>query len=333
MKTGVSYFGNRMVEHFVSRDLPDIVAHHCTYVVHTFSENDLRFYKDTVGEMIRLTHQAGLKVYLDPWGVGGVFGGEAFSQFLLDNREAWQVNSKGEPVPGACLNSPEFKAMMRVWIDAAVDVGADVMFWDEPHFWQEGTPDQNIREWTCRCRVCLELFQEKYSERMPENLTTSVIEFRENVVMDFLSDLCTYAKEKGVQNAVCLSPFESESNGSTRWEKIAGIKSLDILGVTPFWSLFQKPLESFVGHYSRKVALLSERHGLVPQVWLQGFQIRVGNERDLIHAAHIAKENGIRNFAVWGFQGCGHMSSIRSDDPETVWRNIGEINWELKLGS
>ena len=58
-KTGVSYFGNQNPAHF-RRDLEDIIAHHCSFLVHMYSENDRSYYKGTLQEMIGLTREAGL---------------------------------------------------------------------------------------------------------------------------------------------------------------------------------------------------------------------------------------------------------------------------------
>ena len=49
LKTGVSYFGSRIQRH-VREDMRDIREHNCNFVVHTFSETDLEFYKDTMKE-------------------------------------------------------------------------------------------------------------------------------------------------------------------------------------------------------------------------------------------------------------------------------------------
>ena len=44
-KLGVSYFGVRNPDH-VARDLRRMAAAGCNAVLHTFSEDDLRFYSD-----------------------------------------------------------------------------------------------------------------------------------------------------------------------------------------------------------------------------------------------------------------------------------------------
>ncbi|MCL4396290.1 MAG: hypothetical protein M1482_16070 [Chloroflexi bacterium] len=86
METGIAYFGNRMPKHLVE-DINDIAEHGCTYMVHTFSENHWMYYHRTMQEIFEVTHRAGLEAWVDPWGVGHIFGGEA-------------VQPLGRPQPG-----------------------------------------------------------------------------------------------------------------------------------------------------------------------------------------------------------------------------------------
>lgn len=127
IETGVSYFANRWPGHF-ARDLDDIIAHGCTYIVHTFSENDVLFAPGTMAELFRMTDEAGLGCWADPWGVMGLFGGEAFSAFVPLHPDACQVLSTGQRAPAACPSAVETRAAMRLWIDAALDAGADTIF-------------------------------------------------------------------------------------------------------------------------------------------------------------------------------------------------------------
>ena len=124
IKTGISYFGNRNPRHFVS-DLEEILSHHCNFILHTFSENDQAYYRDTLRELVSLSKDAGLECYVDPWGMGRVFGGEAYSTFALKNRQACRVVPDGEPAPAACLNHPQFRELMHHWIADAAGIGAD----------------------------------------------------------------------------------------------------------------------------------------------------------------------------------------------------------------
>ncbi len=328
---GVSYFGNRILRHYIERDLPDILDHQCTYVLHTFSENDLKYYRDSMKKFTRITHDQGLEVYLDPWGVGGVFGGEAFSTFLLENRLTWQVTDKGTPVPAACLNSPKFRSLMRTWIDAAIELEADVVFWDEPHLYPSVGIAPEEGEWTCACFTCRDLFEKRYHKPMPQGVNDEVSEFQDDTIVGFLQDICDYSKSKGIRNAVCLSPLAEQTPRDARWEKVAGIESLDILGVTPFWVLSRENPEEFVGLYSRKIVNLTDRYGLQPQVWLQAFQIPFGREKEFVDAAEVAVRSGIQNVGVWGFQGCAHMSALSSERPELVWELVGDTFRDLRF--
>ena len=278
LKAGISYFGNRIPEHFTQRDLPDIVEHGCTYIVHTFSENDLQHYKASLKAMVSETHKAGLEVYLDPWGVGGIFGGEAYSNYLLQNTGTWQVRPDGSAVPMACLNAPGFREFIYEWIDAAVELNPDVIFWDEPHLYTGVGIELGTNDWACCCTICRKLFWEAWGIQMPLVPTTEVYEFRENTIVGFLSKMCSYVKTKGLRNAICLAPFDDVSHGIVNWEKVACIENLDILGVTPFWQFYQANQTPFFERFVDKVLALSQTYGLEAQVWLQAFLVPAGGE-------------------------------------------------------
>ena len=61
--------------------MADLAARGYTGVLHTFSENDLAYYRDTMRELVDVSHAAGLSVQASPWGLGRTFGGEAESRF------------------------------------------------------------------------------------------------------------------------------------------------------------------------------------------------------------------------------------------------------------
>ncbi len=62
-KTGISYFGNRNPRHFIS-DLEEILSHNCSFIVHTFSENDQEYYKETMRELLALSKDGKKKVHI-----------------------------------------------------------------------------------------------------------------------------------------------------------------------------------------------------------------------------------------------------------------------------
>jgi hypothetical protein len=106
MAIGTAYFGNR-IPHHVAEDMRDLAERGFTGVLHTFSENDLAHYPGTLGRIVEISRDAGLEVQLSPWGVGGIFGGEAETAFTARHHEAAQVLSTGRPTrPHAPTSQP-----------------------------------------------------------------------------------------------------------------------------------------------------------------------------------------------------------------------------------
>ncbi|MGH8975877.1 MAG: hypothetical protein ACRD0C_22045, partial [Acidimicrobiia bacterium] len=109
MAIGCSYFGNRILRH-VAADMEGLAAAGFTGVLHTMSENDLAYYRDTLARMVAISQQAGLEVQVGPWGLGRVFGGEAESEFVATHPEVGQVLDDGRRVAAGCLNQEPFRA-------------------------------------------------------------------------------------------------------------------------------------------------------------------------------------------------------------------------------
>ena len=68
MSAGVAYFGSRIPRH-VAADIEALAAQGFTGVLHTFSENDLAYYRETMGRIVAASHDSGLEVQIAPWGV------------------------------------------------------------------------------------------------------------------------------------------------------------------------------------------------------------------------------------------------------------------------
>jgi hypothetical protein len=122
MAAGVSYFGVRIARH-VRRDMADLATRGYTGVLHTYSENDLEYYRGTMREIVDASHAVGLTVQVSPWGLGRTFGGEAESRFVTFFPEECQVMDDGRRVAGACLNSVRYRAFCKEWADAVLDDG------------------------------------------------------------------------------------------------------------------------------------------------------------------------------------------------------------------
>ncbi|MDI6760816.1 MAG: hypothetical protein QMD05_08310 [Candidatus Brocadiaceae bacterium] len=338
MKLGASYFGSRHQEH-VRRDMEAMAEAGCNSVVHTLSEEDMTYYPETMAEVVRVSKEAGLEVFLDPWGVGRAFGGEAFSEFVSKNphcRQAITINGNGVGLGKACLNSQVFKDSMRDWIELAAGTGADGVFWDEPHlYYGELVPLFGKPQvvWACTCQTCQRLFLEEYRHEMPSDFNEEVKKFRQDTILRFIGSLCKAASGKGLRNALCIFPTLDPRYGVYEWEEAVKLEGLDVFGTDPYWLCFNKKMEDFVRDVSRTMVTLCAEHGREPQIWIQGFRVPAGREEEVGRAIKIAYGEGVRNIAVWSFQGSDCMSYLRSERPEVVWQKVSEAYRELKVKS
>src|SRR5438094_6909040 len=112
VSAGCSYFGVRIVRH-VRRDMADLAARGYSGVLHTFSENDIAYYRGTMREIVEASHAAGLVVQASPWGLGRTFGGEAESRFVAFHPDECQVLDDGRRVAGARLESAAYRAFCQ----------------------------------------------------------------------------------------------------------------------------------------------------------------------------------------------------------------------------
>lgn len=325
MELGISYFGNRIMRHF-RRDLEDIRARHFTYVVHTFSENDQVFYKQTMAEMVQATKDAGLTAWVDPWGVGRVFGGEAFSNFTGLNPDSVQVANDGIITHCACPNAPKFREFMAKWIADAKEIGGEILFWDEPHFYMPSWLGGRPGTWACTCPHCRARWDERHPGKpFPNELTEELSEAREDWLFDFLRFLTDETAKVGLPSAICLLPTSSDHpEAASNWEKAAALPNVSVIGTDPYWcfSHVHRTVEDFVRPQTEKLMKVAREHNLRAQMWLQGFKIPAGREPELQAAVDVFIENGCRDIAVWGFDSCQHISWIRPDNPEKTWATV-----------
>ncbi len=331
VKLGVSYFGVRNPEH-VEKDLNRMIEAGCNTVLHTFSENDFLFYRGTMHEIVELSKKKGFEVYIDPWGVGGVFGGEAFSRFALECDEARQVLSNGRLAPAACPNNGVFQQFMQEWITTAVKLGADVIFWDEPHFYVPARCNGDPSLWGCRCEACQSLFRKKYGYSLPDKLNSDVRDFQNESLANFIEEMVKFAKGKGVKTALCLLPEWGDTERATqKWERFASLENLDIFGSDPYWMWAGKDFAEYELHV-RRVKGLAEKYGKEPQVWIQACKVPQGREAEVRQAVETAWRHGIRNIMAWSFLGTPYMTWVRSDRPEVVWKELKAAYLAIRKG-
>jgi N-acetylmuramic acid 6-phosphate etherase len=310
-RAGVSYFGVRIPRH-VRRDLQDIAARGYTSVLHTFSENDLAYYRGTMAAIVAASHEVGLEVQMCPWGVGRTFGGEAESRWVTFHPEACQVLDDGRRVATGCLNNPAYRSFCKEWADAALEAGTDYVFWDEPHWTvpsHVGIDDP--RRWACCCDICSGLAG-----------GTPTQEFREASLVDFLREMTAHVASSGGKNTICLLPLTEGSHGIKDWDSVASLPGLSVLATDPYWKNFEEPAGPFVRRFARLLADTAARAGVTAQMWLPSFGLTREDIPDLEAAIASTREEGIDDLWTWGYEACGHMTALATPDAPLVWEAV-----------
>jgi N-acetylmuramic acid 6-phosphate etherase len=320
VSAGCSYFGVRIVRH-VRRDMADLAARGYTGVLHTFSENDLAYYRETIREIVAVSHEAGLTVQLGPWGLGRTFGGEAESRFVAFHPEASQVLDDGRRVAAACLNSPAYRAFCKEWAEAALEAGADSVFWDEPAWVvPEHVGIEDPSRWSCRCEFCTE----RFGGPLPSELTAEAQAFREGSVVDFLREVVAHVAERGGQNTICLLPATEGAHGISDWDTVASLPGLTTFATDPYWKHWGEPAGPFVRRFARLLRETCDRHGVDAQLWVPAFGLTREDVPELEAAIDAAREEGVDDLWTWGYEACAHMSKLATPDSPLVWEAVSD---------
>jgi N-acetylmuramic acid 6-phosphate etherase len=299
--------------------MADLAARGYTGVLHTFSENDLNYYRGTFAEMVAASHDAGLTVQVSPWGLGRTFGGEAESRWVAFHPEECQVMDDGRRVAAACLNSPAYRAFCREWAAAALDAGVDSIFWDEPAWVvpiHVGVDDE--ARWTCRCDHC----RERFGGDLPREQTPEVRAFREASVVDFLREAVADVAARGGDNTICLLPSTEGTQGISDWDAVASLPGLTTFATDPYWKHWGEPAGPFVRRFARLLGETCARHGVGAQLWVPSFGLVLDEIPELEAAIAAAREEGIDDLWTWGYEACGHMTAIATPDAPLVWEAV-----------
>lgn len=334
MRLGVSYYGTRDTRH-VARDL-DEIAGCCTYVLHTFSENDRQFAKGNMAEVIRETRARGMEAQVGPWGVAGLFGGEAYSDWVNYTWDVRQVLSNGHTAPIACPLNPRTLPYLYGWIDDALEIGAEVIFWDEPHYfipgWLFRLNDDSL--WGCRCEHCQHAFKQRTGKDLPLERTEEVLRFQDEVLTEFIQSLCDYTERAGARNSVCVLPHK-EAMERGFWERVTGIPSAHCVGTDPYWgagdrSSIEAYQDDFFVRAGKEILQLTGEKNHDSHIWIKAFHIQKGMEDLVGRAVRKAYEMGFRDISTWSFRGVAVHSLLASENPDAVWSHMKEAYLECK---
>lgn len=131
LRLGVAYHSNRILHH-VREDMLNIINGNMNTVVHMYTHNDMMRHKNVMRDIVSLSEDLGLEVWVDNWGIDGGPGDKGY--FVSINPTERMIFSDGTPHPfKPCYNSEVFFEFTKTWIEHVREAGGKTIFWDEPH--------------------------------------------------------------------------------------------------------------------------------------------------------------------------------------------------------
>ena len=225
LRLGTAYHSNRILRH-VEEDMRDVVNHHMNTVVHMFTHNDMDRHRSVMKDVISISEDKGLEVWVDNWGIDDGPGDKAYITALIP--DAAQQFADGTRYFRPCFNHPDFRAFTRSWVDCVAEAGGKTLFWDEPHM-----NVSDVHGFACHCPTCRRLFEERYGKPMPAELTPEVAAFRTDTLIDYFRFATDYAHDCGMTNTGCImfDPFYGISLDSI--DRLLSLPHFDNVGCDP----------------------------------------------------------------------------------------------------
>lgn len=331
-QTSISYYGLNYVEH-AEADFKEMVSHGCTTVILAITEFDMDFWFPSINQIIKAAHEHGLKVLLDPWGIGKFFGGEQVSLFLQNNIHNRQVSAlTGEPLPHACFSTNAFIDYFQgICLKLARETEADGFFWDEPHFALPksvasitGGPGE---DWTCRCPVCRKKFADYYGYDMPKVMNNDVKQFRWREALFILEDTSRKIKEINSDyeitccvHATINTYYVCEQRGYDNWDMVAASPYFDVFSTTIInWDL---PMR-FFRDITRRTVETAKRHGKLSERWIMNYYKQPEDFKQMDEVVDLYESMGVDRIAAWTYRG-GYGTALAAPDALKLWDRLGD---------
>ena len=336
-ETGVSYYGISYPEH-AAQDFKEMVQHNCNAVVLALSEFDIDFWFPNIIAVTKVAKDLGLKVYLDTWGIGKWFGGEPPSIFLTNNPGNRQVSAfTSELLPAACFNTKAFQDYYYgICEKLAYEVEADGFFWDEPHYALPksyasitgGSGD----DWSCRCPVCQQKFQQLYGYEMPRILTKEVIAFRENAALEILENASHKIKHiRASSKIICCvhatinTYYVKENRGYDDWHKVGKVDAFDVFSTT---IISYKLPRSFFRTITQQTIDIARKYGKGSQRWLMNYYQGPEKIEEIQEIVRLYAGMGVESLFAWTYRG-GHGTVLAAPRSLEMWDMLGEAYGEV----
>ena len=329
LRLGAAYHGNRMPHH-ARQDLLDMATHGMDLVVHMFSHTDWDRHKLVMKDIVTMSEDMGLEVWVDNWGLGGPPGDKSHFLSYYPDSHMYLSNGDMDPVR-ACLNSEDFRRFTKEWIDTVYFLGARTIFWDEPHMPQKTVGGKTY--YGCACKRCRKLFEEKYGHPMPEESTPEAEAFGTNSIVDYFREMTEYSASKGMKNVICVM-LGTYGMSLEVVDRLCSLPHMDNIGSDPYWidKQAQEPdlsVYNFAYMGAKENLRVANQFGKDHNVWIQTFKNPKGREEDIIQAAEGLYDAGARTILAWGYYG-SESNDYAAKNAAVTWAKTCEAMHRLR---
>lgn len=154
------------------------------------------------------------------------------------------------------------------------------------------------------------------------HIDEEVQQFRYDTMTEFISKLAKYvkSKNKNVKNIVCFLSTMDE-RAATNWNDITSIDEVDVISTSAYYLLGKRDI-SYVNTTAKKILTVVNKYNKPVLLWFQLFGVSKEKTEEIRTAINLAKQEGIKNFAVWAYKGSKYMSHFPSEEPEKLWEII-----------
>lgn len=314
MNLGVTYIPAFLPNH-IETDMKELNLIGCNEVLFALSENSIFVQKGSWKYGVNIAKENGLEPMAVIWGYANTFGGGRISKVMLDDIEMWVRNNKSELIPHACYNNPKIREHFFELTDTLYNAGYTSIFIDEPSLQP------------CWCKYCRDKFEKQYGYKLPDQEgDKNYQEFMYKNTIDYVSAICKGIKQHFplMRTMACLMPQDEVC-----WNEVTQIAELDNFGTDPYWLLDMAhiTLEQSVD-LSYKCRELALSRGKQSHIWLNGWFIPAGKEKDIYTGGLQLAKAGHDGFYTWSFHGALGTNE-ESDNPDCVWDYVCKLYKEL----
>ena len=329
LRLGAAYHGNRMPHH-ARHDLLDMATHGMDLVVHMFSHTDWDRHKLIMKDIVTMSEDMGLEVWVDNWGLGGPPGDKSHFLSYYPDSHMYLSNGDMDPVR-ACLNSEDFRKFTKEWIDTVHFLGARTIFWDEPHMPQKTVDGKTY--YGCACKRCSKLFEEKYGYPMPDESTPEAETFGTDSIVDYFREMTEYSASKGMKNVICVM-LGTYGMSLEVVDRLASLPHMDNIGSDPYWIDHQAKdpdlnVYNFAYMGAKENLRVANQFGKDHNVWIQTFKNPKGAEEDIIQAAEGLYDAGARTILAWGYYG-SESNDYAAKNAAVTWAKTCEAMQRIR---